>query len=110
MNKKPILIGLFAGLILVTGAAYKVSYEPSKKTAEVESYEGVLIFTDSKPVKEYTYLGTVKIVGVLSSGQYEVVRNKLIKLAKKTYPGCEGIILELKDGGTDKADVFKFNN
>lgn len=108
--KKIFITGLLVGLTLFALVSFKSSYEPGKKTADVNTYEGVYIFTDSKPVKEYTYLGTVKSVGAFSSGQYEQVRNKLIKLAKKEYPGCEGIILELKDGGTDKADVIKFTN
>ena len=56
---------------------------------------------------EYEYLGTVKS-NVTMSGQYEDVRNNLIRRAKKEYPAAEGIILNLKDGGTDKADVIKF--
>lgn len=83
----------------------------NKKSAAVaEQVNGIYIFTDSKPVKEYDFLGTVQATGAFSvrSPQYESVRDVLIKRLKKEYPQADGIILKLKDGDTDKADAIKF--
>jgi hypothetical protein len=87
-----------------------INYEPKKSTAEVEQQEGIYIFTDSKPVKDYDYLGTIKTSGVISFGdaQYSGVRDKLIKKCKKDFPNAEGIIFTFKSGGADKADAIKF--
>ena len=79
-----------------------------KSNADVNQYEGVYVFTDSKPQKDYEYLGTVKISLGLGSGQYQNVRNSLIKKAKKEDPQADGLIMNFKDMGTDRADAIKF--
>jgi len=105
---KKILIGSLIGFTLTTLFAFAViTYEPQKKTAEVEQMEGLYIFTDCKPVLEYEYLGTVK-ASIGWSAQYQSVRNKLIKKAKKEFPNAEGVIFQFKAGGTDKCDVIKY--
>lgn len=94
------LIGLFSF----------ASYEPRNSTAEVEQIQGCYIFTDSRPVREYKYLGTCKYDGTFGgSPQYQNVRDKLIKRIKKTYPEADGIIFNLHDGGQDRCDAIKFN-
>jgi len=83
--------------------------DKSHNLAEVNELQGVKIFTDSRPVAEYTYLGTIKLTLAFTSGQYEPIRDLLIKKARKKYGNSfDGLILELRDGGTDKADVIKF--
>ena len=98
------LIGVSFTALIGAGV---VDYVVSKKTAEVTTIQNLKIFTDCQPVMEYDYLGTIKSSGTMT-GQYEPVRNALIKKAKKEYPQAEGIILHLVNGGTDKADVIKF--
>lgn len=78
-----------------------------KNLAEVEQMQGFYVFTDSKPVAEYDYLGTVKNSVSFSSGQYQSIRDILIKKARKEYPSGDGIILHFVNGGTDKADIIK---
>lgn len=78
-----------------------------KNTAEVEFIQGFYVFTDSKPSKEFTYLGTVKGSASLSS-QYEPVRNRLLKKGREEFKDGDGIIIHLVNGGWDKADVIKF--
>lgn len=103
MKTKPFLIGIaLCGLFSFKMVA---DYVAKKNTAEVDQYQGVYVFTDSKPVGEYDYLGTVK-VSMSLSGQYASVRDALIKKAKKEYPNANGIIFNFKDGGTDKADAI----
>lgn len=104
------LIAFVLGIVVTSLVGFKVlDYEVRKSTAEVERYQGYYIYTDSKPVQEYTYLGTVK-VSTGWSGQYEPVRDGLIKKALKEYPKADGLILNLKDGGADKADVILFKD
>ena len=105
---KNLLIGSLIGFgLTILFAFVAISYEPQKETAEVEQMEGLYIFTDCKPVLEYEYLGTIK-ASVGLSGQYQSVRNKLIKKAKKEFPNAEALIFHFKAGGTDRCDAIKY--
>lgn len=100
-------------LVLCTGPGTRAQ-GVSKDAATVNQYEGVYVFSDCKPAREYDYLGTVKPKGRgmdllgANSNQYSDLRDRLIKAVKKEYPAADGLILNLKDGGVDKADVVKF--
>src|SRR5262245_29918473 len=110
MNK--ICLGVLFGLALtvLVASGRKPAYDSKNSTAEVNQIEGLLIFTDSKPVKEYEYLGTVKSNGTMGLGnpQYEGVRGRLIKKVKSEYPKADGVIMYLNYGQADKADAIKF--
>lgn len=108
MNKT--LLGFILGIFAISLVSSTTDiYTVKKNTAEVATYQNIRVFTDCTPVAEYEYLGTVKGPGVsFSSGQYEPVRDGLIRRAKKEYPQAEGIILILKDMGYDRADVIRF--
>lgn len=69
-----------------------IDYELKSSTAEVNQLQGLYIFTDSKPVKEYDYLGTEKLL-MTASAQYSNVRDGLVKKVKKAYPQADGVIL-----------------
>jgi hypothetical protein len=100
---KKLIFGLIIGISFtaLVGAGIE-SYTVNKNTATVEMYQNIRIFTDSKPVMEYEYLGTVK-VHLSTTGFYSEIREILIKNAKKKYPNVEGIII--KD---NEAEVIKF--
>lgn len=68
--------------------------------------QGLYIFTDSKPKNDFKYLGTVKSTGTFGNPQYENVRDRLIKQAKKEFPKGNGLIIDLRTGQADKADVI----
>lgn len=105
---KKIILGCAIGISLTAIAAFRVAtYEPKKATGEVDQMQGLYIFTDSKPVLEYEYLGTVKAAFAWDS-QYQGVRDNLIKKAKKDFPNADGLIMQFKSGGTDKCDAIKF--
>lgn len=93
----------FIGLISFT----VIKYDAKINTAEVEQYEGIYVFVDSKPVREYEYLGTEKVIFTLGSGQYRDIRDKLIRKVKKEYPQANGIIFHFNEGAADKADAIK---
>ena len=106
---KKIILGSLVGITLTSLVAFTVAnYEPKNSTAEVDQIQGCYVFVNSKPVKEYEYLGTVKLSLTLGSGQFQDVRDKLTKKAKKEYPQANGLILNFYDGRTDKCDVIKF--
>lgn len=97
---------LFA-LILISLVAFRSMND--NNLAEVNQVQGYYIFVDSKPVKEYEYLGTVKVTAWnVSSEQYQGVRDGLIKKARKEYPKGDGIIFNFSASGSDQADVVKF--
>ena len=105
---KKIMLGTLIGLSMTSLVAFTAAnYEPKKATGEVEQLQGLYIFTDSKPVLEYEYLGTVKAT-IGWDSQYQGVRDKLIGKAKKDFPNADGLIMQFKSGGTDKCDAIKF--
>lgn len=81
-----------------------------KSQARARQVQGLYIFTDCTPAGEYEVLGTIKRSGATSfkSSQYESVRDILIDRAKEAYPAGEGLIMDLRTGGTDKAEVIRF--
>lgn len=97
-----------AALLIFVGISWKNSSDNS--LAKANQVQGLYIFTDSTPMGEYEYLGTVKNSGAVSfrSGQYEPVRNSLIKKVKDDYPSATGIIFHFLKGGSDKADAIRF--
>lgn len=84
--------------------------------ARVTSYSGIYVFTDCEPISAYEVIGEVSVTGFESSelqnswGQYESVRNELVKSAKSANGQVEGVILTLVTGGVDKAHLIKFKN
>ena len=124
---KKSLLSFFAGaafLSLIAAGqpgASSIDYAPGKRTAEVEQYQGLYVFTDSKPVLEYDYIATVKynssmagrLLGTSTAAtQYEDVRDGLLKIVrkecdKKGYKP-DAVILHLKSGDADTADLIKF--
>lgn len=90
--------------------ASSVSYEVKNSTAEVNQLEGIYIYTDCKPVKEYIYLGSVKLSGGVSNPQYSNVRDALIKKVNKEYENVDAVILTLNAGGVDVCDVIRFKS
>ena len=97
-------VALFLGLF---SSVWFSTYEPQKKSAEVEQMQGCYIFVDSKPVMEYEYLGTVSAL-VGWSSQYQSIRDQLLRKAKKEYPNADGLIFHFNAGGADKCDAIKF--
>ncbi|GAB4457020.1 MAG: hypothetical protein OHK0036_20720 [Bacteroidia bacterium] len=107
MKKNISTLAIISVIVLIMFSFKTISYEPKLNTAEVEQFEGIYVFVDSKPVREYDYLGTEKVVFTLGSGQYRDIRDKLIKKVKKEYPQANGIIFHFNEGGADKADAIK---
>lgn len=107
---KKLMIGSLIGFFFSVMVAFASVYEPTAATAEVEQLRGLYIFTDSKPVLKYEYLGTVKNSFSLGDSQYTGVRDRLIRKAKKDYPQADAVIITFKTGGKDTADAIKFKD
>jgi len=99
-----IIIGI--GITAMVGAGLE-GYVVKKNTAEVNTEMGLYIFTESKPIMEYDYLGTVK-TSISWTGYYPELKSILIKKVKKDYPQANAIIINFKNGGDAYADVIKF--
>ena len=84
--------------------------------ARVEKFNGVWVFTDCTPIASYDVIGEVSVMGYddielrNSGGQYQSVRDGLIKVAKSANGQVEGVILTLITGGADKAHLIKFKD
>lgn len=82
--------------------------------ATVNKIKGFYIFTDNQPIEEYEVIGEITTTGhndndiKSSGGQYQPVRDYLIKTARQVNYTADGLILSLVNGGTDKAVIIKF--
>jgi hypothetical protein len=106
--KNVILIpSLFFVSVLALFFISMTTVDVDTKLAQVNEYQGIMVFVDCDPVAEYEYLGSVKkSIGL--SGQYVPVRNGLIKKAKKDFPTADAIVISFNSMGADRADVIKF--
>jgi hypothetical protein len=100
----PFAFGVFVTLLL---AFSTLNYEVRKSTAEVDMISGFYVFSDSKPVSEFDFLGSVKGQSMSMNPQYTNIRDGILKRVKKEYPDANGVILHLNSGGTDRADAIK---
>ena len=92
-----------------------ISIYSQKNLAEVNKINGIYIFTDSKPVEDYDVLGEIKADESdkdirISGAQYTSVRDNLINNSRLANYNVEGLILNLVNGGTEKAIMIKFKN
>lgn len=87
-----------------------------KDVAEVNKIKGFYVFVDCQPIGEYDALGEVKCDDrsdpeiKKSGGQYQSVRDNLIKNARAANVTADGIILKFVNGGVDKAEIIKFKD
>ena len=77
-----------------------------KSKCKVNRQQGLYVFCDCKPIQEYDKLGEIVGAGGLSS-LYSDLRNRLIKKALKKYKSADGIIINLVEGGRDRADAIE---
>lgn len=84
-----------------------------KNIAEVNKIQGFYVFVDCQPIAEYEVLGQVNVDEKdseikKSGGQYQSVRDNLIKVGRQANFTADGIIIKFVNGGTDKAEIIKF--
>ncbi len=85
----------------------QVFAQSNKGICRVQKNNGIYAFCDNEPICEYEIVERVKS-GMSWSGQFTEVRNKLIKKAIKDHPDCDGVVISMAQGGTNRAIVIKF--
>lgn len=93
-------------VIFAFGSA-SYEYRVTKRTAEVNQFDGLHIFFASEPVAEYEVLGTVK-VGMTMDSETKTRLKAIAKKANKKYPKADGIVFRMLD--FERADVIRFKN
>ena len=79
----------------------------TKALALVDKVDGLLVFTDSKPVASFEILG--KVNTTVMGADYEGTRDALIGKAKKKYPTANGIIYHSYNiNGVPWVEAIKF--
>ena len=107
--RKYILALMISFLILsfLSFSFQEIQLKPT--SAEVNRLNGMAVFIESEPMMEYDVLGDVKYDGTFGvTGQYQEVRDALIRKAKKKHKEADGIIIRFCNGCSDRADVIKF--
>jgi len=99
-------------LFFVAIMGFSPAPDGDNSLARVQKSNGLYLFTDSEPVAEYEYLGTVDIkrIGAFKTPQYTIIRDALIKELVKEFPEANGVIFHFVAGSADKADAIKFKN
>lgn len=103
------------GIILKLNNSYQgratmikfIDDKEDKALARVNSYMGVLVFTDCKPVHNYNSIGRINRIGGLNPN-YNVLRDKLIRKSLKKNKNTEGVIPYLVSGGRDSGELIAF--
>jgi len=90
-------------LVLCLMLVAQTSAIHSTGQAKADQVDGVFIFVSSKPTEPYIDLGAIKRGGFLE--QPSDMLPKLVKQAKKKYPECTGLIVDIN---FEKAEMITF--
>jgi hypothetical protein len=99
------IAAIFSAIVVFSMFAFKS--QPDTNKAEVNTVQGYLIFTDSRPVASYQYIGTITTNAGQFDPQYTVIRDKIISKVKKQFPQANAIVFHLNAGSADTADAIK---
>jgi len=110
MKKLIYSMAIIAILGTCVAAKLCIDYTATHKTADVNVFNGVAVFTDSTPVLPYDVLGEVNkhSSGGFGNDSYESKRDGAIKKAKDEYPSMDGILISFKNNGACTATAIKF--
>lgn len=78
-----------------------------KQKATVRRSNGVLVYTDCEPECDYEVVARSKVSFALN-GQYDSLRDKLIKKILKKNPYIDGVILTFSSGSSDRVVGIRF--
>jgi hypothetical protein len=107
---KPTLGSIFFALIITL--FFSIGGDTRRDLARANQYQGIYVFTDCTPEREYTILGSIRPKGKgwaamgMKDVQYENTRDGMVSQCKDDYPQADGLILHL--GKKDEADAIKF--
>jgi len=103
---------LFASILF-----FSINSIAQSNIATVKKIQGLYIFSDNEPISDYTVFGEISIstqdalndLNIKNSGgQYQPCRDFLITKTRLSNNMADGIILNLINGGIDKAIIIKF--
>jgi hypothetical protein len=111
MSKYLTVVVLFLNFLSISSSAQQdssiVKPKQNASLAEVNKVEGLLVFTDCKPVSPFQNLGTISAVQM--GADYEGTRDALIGKVKRKHPTADAIIYHPYDRyGVPWVDVIKF--
>ena len=91
-----------------TGRATMIKFleGEDKASCKVVKQQGLYVFCDCKPLQEYNKVGEIVGAGGLSI-LYSDLRNRLIKKVLRKYKTADSLILNLVEGGRDRADAIQ---
>ena len=97
------------GIIIKGKSATLIKFDadtPNKDLALVDKVRGVLIFLDSKPVRQYDYIKTKK-VGIADETDKTI--DKFARQANSANKGVQAIIIHCGDKYIERADFIRFS-
>lgn len=110
MKQTKSFFGKLAALtLLMSFCLTSFAQQYDKGIVRVQKNNGIYAFCDNEPISDYEILDRVKS-NISWSGQFNEIRNKLIKKAVKDYPNADGVVISMAKGSTDKAIVIKFKD
>ena len=110
MKQTKSFFGKIAALtLLMSFSLTSFAQQYDKGIVRVQKNNGIYAFCDNEPISDYEILDRVKS-NISWSGQFNEIRNKLIKKAVKDYPNADGVVISMAKGSTDKAIVIKFKD
>lgn len=108
MKKTKTFFGKLAALtLLVSISLSSFAQDYDKSVARVQKNNGIFAFCDNEPISDYEIVDRAK-VSISWSGQFNEIRNKLVKKAVKDYPNADGIVISMSNSSSDKAIILKF--
>lgn len=108
MKQTKTFFGKIAALtLLVSISLSSFAQDYDKSVARVQKNNGIFAFCDNEPISDYEIVDRAK-VSISWSGQFNEIRNKLVKKAVKDYPNADGIVISMSNSSSDKAIILKF--
>ena len=110
MHKMKAKIKIVALLVLLFSLSANVfAQQYDKAVARVQKNNGIYAFCDNEPIADYEIVDRTK-ASISWTGQFNEIRNKLVKKAVKDYPNADGIVISMSNGSSDKAIILKFKD
>ncbi len=109
---KKAILGFFCAVSIFGMLAFSGVIELTDTSAKARVVDGIIIYSDSEPLKEYQVIGNVRTA--IQSYQDETYidgRNALIEKCKKDYPTGQALLMKFNvKGHKYTADVITFKN
>lgn len=109
ITKRGLNILLSSIFMMSVMAQEQTGQQTNIRLATAYKTNGTYVFIDNDPISEYDVIDHQESA-ISWTGQYAEIKNKLVKKAVKETPDADGILLNLVNGGVDRAAVIKFKS